>query len=135
MHKIRVERNGNDNGSLEKTLTKDEVNRILQHRIRIGRGIFDTARFSGVRVIDVIIVLKEFGFIQDKRLQGMDSAEPFLYAELIDKEFGEHEYGVYTSSSGRLLEVSNQDIRVYVDNNYGKARKQSFEKYITSRKR
>lgn len=135
MHKIRVERKGNDNGRLEKILTKDEVNRILQHRIRIGRGIFDTARFSGVRVIDVIIVLKEFGFIQDKRLQDMDSVEPFLYAELIDKEFGEHEYGVYTSSSGRTLEVSNQDIRVYVDNNYGKARKQPFEKYIASRKR
>ena len=33
MHKIRVEREGKDNGSLEKTLTKDEVNRILQHRI------------------------------------------------------------------------------------------------------
>lgn len=135
MKLLNTERKGKDNGNLEKTLTKDEVNRILQHRIRIGRGIFDTARFSGVRVIDVIIVLKEFGFIQDKRLQGMDSAEPFLYAELIDKEFGEHEYGVYASSSGRLLEVSNQDIRVYVDNNYGKARKQSFEKYITSRKR
>lgn len=135
MKLLNAERNSKDNGSLETTLTKDEVNRILQHRIRIGRGIFDTARFSGVRVIDVIIVLKEFGFIQDKRLQDMDSAEPFLYAELIDKEFGEHEYGVYTSSSGRLLEVSNQDIRVYVDNNYGKAKKQSFEKYITSRKR
>lgn len=135
MKLLKAERNDKDNGILEKTLTKDEVNRILQHRIRIGRGIFDTARFSGVRVIDVIIVLKEFGFIQDKRLQDMDSAEPFLYAELIDKEFGEHEYGIYTSSSGRILEVSDQDIRVYVDNNYGKARKQSFEKYITSRKR
>lgn len=135
MKLLKAERNDKDNGSLEKTLTKDEVNRILQHRIRIGRGIFDTARFSGVRVIDVIIVLKEFGFIQDKRLQDIDSVGPFLYAELIDKEFSEHEYGVYTSSSGRILEVLNQDIQVYVDNNYGKARKQSFEKYITSRKR
>lgn len=135
MKLLNAERNGKCNGSLEKTLTKDEVNRILQHRIRIGRGIFDTARFSGVRVIDVIIVLKEFGLIQDKRLQDMDSVEPFLYAELIDKEFGEHEYGVYTSSSGKILGISNQDIRVYVDNNYGKARKQPFEKYITSRKR
>lgn len=47
MKLLKAERNGKDNGSLEKTLTKDEVNRILQHRIRIGRGIFDTARFSG----------------------------------------------------------------------------------------